>query len=111
MKYLLQFLATAFVIMIISQNIPGITLENGYTSALIFAVILAIVNLFLGTILRIITLPIRFITLGAFSFVILLLIVRVADELVPGVVISGFVPYALIAFASSVISIIFKFFR
>ncbi len=83
MKYLIQFLASAVVIVLISQNMPGITLENGLTSAFIFAVILAIVNIILGTLLRIITFPIRFITLGAFSFVILLIVVKVTDELVP----------------------------
>ncbi len=66
-----------------SGNIPGIEISGGYTAALLFSVILGLVNLTLGTILRIFTFPIRLLTLGAFSFVITLIVVKVADELVP----------------------------
>ena len=46
-----------------SGYIPGISLQNGYISALIFAIVLAMVNLLLGTVLRIVTFPLRLITL------------------------------------------------
>lgn len=87
MYYILQFFVSAGVIYFLSQSdlVPGIVISNGYKSALVFAVILGLVNLFLGTILRIVSFPIRLITLGAFSFVISLIVVKVADEFVPGV--------------------------
>ena len=77
--YIFSFIISAGTIFFLAQSgyVDGIVLANGYTSALIFAVILAIVNLILGTILRIITFPLKLITLGLFSFVISAIIVYV----------------------------------
>lgn len=112
MKFLIQFLVTAAVIYCIAMYnvVPGITLQDGYTSALIFAVILALVNLFLGTILRIITFPLRLITLGLFSFVISVIVVLVTDQLVPVIVLSGFIPAVVVAFVMSITVFILKIF-
>lgn len=65
MKYLLQFLLSAGVVYLIATSgfVPGITLNNGYESALLFSIVLAIVNLILGTILRLVSLPLTLLTL------------------------------------------------
>ncbi len=112
MKFLIQFLVTAAVIYCIAMYnvVPGITLQDGYASALIFAVILALVNLFLGTILRIITFPLRLITLGLFSFVISVIVVLVTDQLVPVIVLSGIIPAVVVAFVMSITVFILKIF-
>ncbi len=112
MKFLIQFLVTAAVIYCIAMYnvVPGITLQDGYASALIFAVILALVNLFLGTILRIITFPLRLITLGLFSFVISVIVVLVTDQLVPVIVLSGLIPAVVVAFVMSITVFILKIF-
>lgn len=112
MRFLLQFLVTAGVIYMIAeyQYIPGITVENGYASALVFAVILALVNLVLGTILRIITFPLRLVTLGLFSFVITLIIVKVADEFVQTITLVGATPVIVVALVMSITAFILKFF-
>ena len=85
MKYIIHFLVTALAIYFFAQSgiVNGITFTNGYISALLFAVVLAVVNLILGTILRVVSLPLRLITLGLFSFVISVVIVYVTDQLVP----------------------------
>lgn len=110
MKFLLQFLLTATIIYFIAayNYIPGIEVTNGYTSALIFAVILSLVNLFLGTLLRIVTFPLRLITLGLFSFVIALIVVKVADEFVPTITLVGFIPVIVVALVMSVTAFILK---
>lgn len=77
----------------------GITLlgEEPYVSALIFSVVLALFNLILGSILRLITFPFNILTLGLFSFLITLLMVYIADTVVDAVTISGFLGYIAIA--------------
>lgn len=94
-----------------SGYVPGIELQNGYTSAVVFAVILGIVNLFLGTILRIVTLPLKILTLGLFSFVISIIMVLVADYLFDGITLHGYIPVIIIAFALGVTSFILKLFK
>jgi len=113
MYYLFQFLISAWAIYFVAQSgyVSGIEIQNGYTSILIFAVILGLVNLFLGTLLRIVAFPIRLITLGLFSFVISLIVVRVADELVPGITLNGIVPIIAIALVSGITSFILKLFK
>lgn len=108
MRYLLQFLATAFFVVFLSENMSGITLVDTYKTAFVFAIILALVNLFLGTFLRLVTFPLRLMTLGAFSFVILLGMVYLTDYLIDGITITGFIPYVAIAFGNSIISMVFK---
>lgn len=89
MYYIVSFLISAGAIFFIanSEYITGISLSNGYISALIFAVVLAVVNLLLGTVLRIVTFPLKLITLGLFSFVVSSILVYVTDQLVPTVTI------------------------
>jgi putative membrane protein len=110
MFLLLQFFATAGALSFFIQSwyISWITLENGYTSLLIFVIILALVNLVLGTVLRIITFPIRLITFGAFSFVISCIVVKVADEFVPGVTITNIPSVVIVALIVALISMLFR---
>lgn len=112
MSYLIQFLVTAGAIFALANSgqVEGIFLENGYISALIFAVILALVNLILGTALKIITTPIRFLTLGLFSFVISLIIVYVTDQFVPAVTLVGIIPVVAVAIVQAVTSFVLKIF-
>ena len=113
MYYIVSFLISAGAIFAISNYhiIEGISLVNGYVSALIFAVVLALVNIILGTILRIITFPLRLITLGLFSFVISLLLIYVTDQLVPGVTLTGWIPLVAIAVVTTIVSFMMKMFK
>jgi putative membrane protein len=77
----------------------------------VFVVILALVNLILGTVLRIITFPIRLITFGAFSFVISCIVVKVADEFVPGVTLIDITSVAIVALIVAIISVLFRLIR
>lgn len=80
-------------------------------SALLFAIVLAVVNLFLGTLLRIVSIPLRIITLGLFSFVISVAIIYVTDQLIPTVTITGVIPLIAVAVVMSLTSFVLKLFR
>ena len=110
MKFLLQFIITAAIIYVIAeyQYVPGIVISHWYASALVFAVILSLVNLILWTILRFIAFPLRILTLGLFSFVISIIVVKVTAELVPSVTLSGIVPLIVVALVMSVTSFILR---
>jgi putative membrane protein len=110
MKFLLHFLITAGIIYALAQSgsIPWIEIQGGYSSALIFAVILSLVNLLLGTLLRIITFPLRLLTLWLFSLVVTAIVVKVADEMVPTVTLVGLIPIIAVAIIMSVTAFIFK---
>ncbi|MGB6985581.1 MAG: phage holin family protein [Candidatus Aquilonibacter sp.] len=69
MHWLLRFLITAAALWAIATYVPGFLLDHWW-SALIAAVIFGIVNTFIGPILKLISLPLTILTIGAFSIVV-----------------------------------------
>lgn len=89
MKLILRLLVIAAVAFILAQFLPGVQVD-GYGTALVFAVVLGILNVFLRPLLIILTLPLTFITLGLFLFVINTVIVLLASDWVDGFEIESF---------------------
>jgi len=69
MKLITRLLLVALVLLIVAEYIPGITVD-GFYAALIAAIVLGLLNLFVRPVLLILTFPITIITLGLFTFVI-----------------------------------------
>jgi len=70
LSWLLRFLINAIVFYLIAKYVPGFRHDLGVWSAVIAAVIFGLVNMIIGPILRLISLPLTVITFGAFAFVI-----------------------------------------
>jgi putative membrane protein len=104
---ILRLLLTAVVIFVGAKFIPGISVQN-YESALIAAVVLALLNTFVKPILTLFALPITILTLGLFLLVINALMVFATAYFVSGFAISsvvmGFVFSLVISFSSFVLS-------
>jgi uncharacterized membrane protein YvlD (DUF360 family) len=77
MRFVLRFIVTAISIyaLIHYGYLSGITFASGNTSLLIFTGVLSLVNLIIGGALRLITLPIRWLTMGVVGFAISLFVV------------------------------------
>lgn len=90
MRLVVKLLLTAFAVLILASFLPGIELAEGFTSAIILAIVLAILDAFLKPILVILTLPITFLTLGVFLLVINAIIVLLAGEFMSGFSVSSF---------------------
>lgn len=89
MRLILRLLVIAAVAFILAQFLPGVHVD-GYGTALWFAVILGILNVFLKPLLIILTLPLTLFTLGLFLFVINTIIVLLASDWVDGFEIDSF---------------------
>lgn len=89
MNVLLNLLISGLAVAIASYLTPGAHVD-GYLTAVIVAVVLAIVNTIIVPILNILTLPLNILTLGLFSLIINVLMVLLVAKLVPGFVIDGF---------------------
>ncbi len=88
MKLVIHLLVSTIAIIVATYIIPGATVTLG--SAIVVAIVLGIINVFIKPIIKVITLPITVITLGLFSLVINALFIILAAKIVPGFVISGF---------------------
>lgn len=69
MKLITKLLLTAFILLLVAEFVPGITVDGIYP-AIIAAVVLGLLNLFVKPILFILTLPITILSLGLFMFII-----------------------------------------
>ena len=70
MQLLIRFLINAIALYLIARYVPGFNHDVGVGSALIAAVVFGIVNALIGPILRLITLPLNWMTHGLFSIVV-----------------------------------------
>ena len=84
---ILHFIIVAVAILLVSHFLPGITVRN-FGSAFIAALVLGLVNVFIGPVLKLITAPINWLTFGLFAFLIAIVIngvlLKLVAELIDG---------------------------
>ncbi|QDP86532.1 phage holin family protein [Chryseobacterium sp. SNU WT5] len=89
MNLLIRLLVTAIVAFLLTKILTGVHID-GFATALVFALILGVLNLIVTPILKILGLPLTILTLGLFSLVINALVVLLAANFVSGMAIDGF---------------------
>ena len=90
MRWIINLLITAAVVYVLSILLKPHVAINSFTTAIIFALVLAVLNAIVKPLLIILTLPLTIITLGLFLLVINVLIILLADKFVSGIKIDGF---------------------
>ena len=89
MNFIIKIVVIAAVSFILAKVLNGIHVDDFWT-AIVFAIVLAILNVFAKPLLIILTLPLTLITLGLFLFVINTIIVLLASNFVDGFSIDNF---------------------
>ncbi len=89
MNFIIRILASAAVAYLLSMVLSGVHID-GFTTAIIFALVLALLNAIVKPLLILLTLPFTIITLGLFLFVINAFIIIIADKFIDGIRIDGF---------------------
>ncbi|MBP9836907.1 MAG: phage holin family protein [Candidatus Pacebacteria bacterium] len=102
MKLITKLLLTALTLLIVAEYIPGINID-GFYPAIIAAITIGLLNLFVRPILFILTLPITIVTLGLFMIVINASLFWFAASFIDGFSVDGF-GYALLG--SIIVSIV-----
>jgi putative membrane protein len=105
MAILINWLVTAFAVIIAAYLLPGVSVRSFFT-ALLAALVLGLVNAILRPILVILTLPLTVVTLGLFIFVINALLVLLASAIVPGFEVRNFWWALLFSLTFSIVSIV-----
>lgn len=94
MGFLLKLILTGVAAAIAAYILPGVTIDGIFTAVLL-ALVLGILNAVVKPILVVLSLPVTIITLGLFLLVINALIILLADYLLSGFSVDGFL-WALI---------------
>lgn len=89
MRAVAQVLLNASAVFITSYILPGVNVDN-FVVAIIVAVLLGIVNMFLRPILVVLTIPVTILSLGLFIFVINAVLVLLVGYVVPGFSVDSF---------------------
>lgn len=110
-NFLLTWLATAVALVITSYVVPGFIVKS-FVAALIAAIVLGLANAVIRPILVLLTLPLTFITLGLFLFVVNALTLWFVGSVTPGFVVLGFIPALIgsivLTIVASVLNFIFR---
>ncbi|MCF8232270.1 MAG: phage holin family protein [Bacteroidales bacterium] len=86
---LLRLILNTFAVIITSYLLPGVELK-GFFTAVMVAIVIGFLNLFVKPLLLILTIPVTIFTFGIFLLVINALIILMADAIVPGFMVNGF---------------------
>lgn len=103
MNFLIRILISALVAFGLSYLLSGVHIDQ-FTTALILAIVLAVLNALVKPILILLTLPITIITLGLFLLVINALIIMLGDRFIDGFSVDGFWWALLFSILLSVVS-------
>nr|WP_294780036.1 phage holin family protein [uncultured Flavobacterium sp.] len=89
MKLLLRLLVTAALVLLLSNLLTGVHVAS-FGTAVIVAVVLGLLNLFIKPILVLLTLPVTVVTLGLFLLVINAIIILLCTNIVGGFAVNSF---------------------
>jgi putative membrane protein len=89
MKTLIRWLLLAGALLLVAHLYPGVEVKS-FSSALIAALVLGLLNTLLRPILVLLTLPVTVLSLGLFLFVINALMFWAAAHLLSGLAVAGF---------------------
>lgn len=101
--HVIHFVVFALAVLITAKVVPGIRVKS-FGSAVLFAVVFAILNKLLLGVLVMLTLPFVLVTLGLFMLVLNGFLYWLADKLVGGIEVDGFGSAMLGALVTTVIN-------
>ena len=103
MKLVTKLLLVTLTLLLVASLVPGIEVDGFYT-ALIAAIVIGLLNLFVKPILVLLTLPITVLTLGLFLFVINAFLFWFAASFIEGFAVDGFLAALVGSLIVSIVS-------
>jgi len=110
MRLIIEILLMGAAVAIAAYLLPGVSV-SGFWSAIVAGVLIAVANATIGTILRIFTFPINFLTLGLVSFIITVLMVLLVDHLMDDFNTQGFFSALIFAIVLALVQMLLSVFR
>lgn len=103
--HVIHWIFATVAILVADYLLPGV--ETTVLGALVLALVLGVINVFIKPIISVLTLPLTIVTLGLFSLVVNTLLVLGAAKIVPNVSISGFWTALLFSIIVSLVNTLF----
>jgi len=106
MRIIIEILLMGLAMLLGAYLVPGVHIA-GFGTAIIAAVLIALANATIGMVLRLLTFPINFLTLGLMSFIITVLMILLVDSIMSGFNTTGFFAAAFLAIIVALIKAVF----
>ena len=102
MNLFFRILITAGLVLLIAHFMPGVHVVS-FATALIVAIVLGLLNIFIKPVMVLLTLPLTFLTLGLFLLVINALIILLCTKIVGGFSVDSFLTALLFSILLSLL--------
>lgn len=103
MKTITRLLISATVAFMLTKFLSGVHID-GFLTAIVFALVLSVLNSIIAPIFKVIGFPITLLTLGFFSLVINAIIILLADYFISGMEVDSFWWAFIFSIALSIIT-------
>lgn len=107
-RLLLNWVLSALALLIVSRLVPGFHVDT-FGTALAAALVFGLLNVTLGLVLKLVTLPVTILTFGLFLLVINAFVLELASGFVPGFHIRSFGAAFIGAAVLAIIQLLFRF--
>jgi putative membrane protein len=94
LSFIMYWVMSSLILWLVALLVPGMQIDNIFV-ALAGSLVISVVNMLIKPVVSFLSLPITFLSLGLFSFVINAAMLGLAAWLVPGFQVNGFWPALL----------------
>jgi len=108
-NFLIQIVLNALALLLAASLLKGVEVKN-FVSAIIVAIVLAVLNATLGAFMDFISAPLRWLTLGLFAFIVDAIVILVTAHFMKNFRVNGFISAVYLAFAMSIFNLILSIF-
>ncbi|KXK09143.1 MAG: Membrane protein of unknown function [Microgenomates bacterium OLB22] len=110
MNWVVTLIIHSVIVFVTARILPGVVLPDLMTAILV-AVVMGVINTFVKPVLTLLTLPLNFLSLGLFTFILNAFIVMLVDYLIPTFSVPGFIAALLFAIIVSLLNTIVDAFQ
>lgn len=108
-SFLIQIILNALALLLGASLIKGVQVKN-FVSAIIVALVLAVLNATLGAVMDFISAPLRWLTLGLFAFIVDAIVILVTAKFMDNFRVDGFLSAVYLAVSLSIFNLLLSIF-
>lgn len=108
LRFIIRILGNAVALYVAFLIVPGFVISGSWEQYLIAGLVLALLNMIVRPILKIVSFPLILLTLGLFTFIINIFMLWLLDYLVSFVTIEGFVALIWTTIIVSIVNLFFS---
>jgi putative membrane protein len=106
MQFIIKILVSSLALFLAAYLIPGVSISD-YPTAILVALVISLLNIFLKPILILFTIPITIFTFGVFLFFINAIIIYIASSFINGFTVQSFWDAFIFSLLLSIIQFLF----